>query len=107
MKIIGSVLVTGALAIVGFYAMLFAAISGHGQFYMPFVITVVVLVAIFSNLAIWGLGKNKWFKISFLSFISLSVISVGIFGGEAGATAPASLVPFIVWGLAPRFPISR
>jgi phosphate transport system substrate-binding protein len=79
MRIVGSILVIGALAITGFYAMLFAAFSGHGQFYMPFVITVAVLVAIFSNLAIWGQGKKKWFKMSFVSFISLSLISVSIF----------------------------
>lgn len=79
MRIIGSILVTGVLTVIGFYAMLFAAFSGHGQFYMPFVITVAVLAAIFSNLAIWGLGKNKWFKRSFVSFICLGLISVGIF----------------------------
>lgn len=79
MRIVGSILVTGALAILGFFGMLFAAFSGHGPFYMPFVITVAVLVAIFTNLAIWGQGKKTWFKISFLSFISLSLISVGIF----------------------------
>ncbi|RKD25998.1 hypothetical protein BEP19_03470 [Ammoniphilus oxalaticus] len=77
MKVFSSILITGGIAFAGFIAMFFAAFSQDAPFFMPFVVTVSVIIAIFSNLVIWGQANKKWFKWGLVSFISLSVISVG------------------------------
>lgn len=78
MKIIGSILATGALGFAGVFSFIMMALEGKIHFYPYFIFIIVGLSILFVNLAIWGQWKKKWFKISLLSFIAISVLSVGV-----------------------------
>jgi phosphate transport system substrate-binding protein len=76
MRIVGSILATGALAFVGFFSLIFLALSGEVLFYPYFIPIMFGLLILFSNLAIWGQWKKKWFIWSLVSFLVISFLSV-------------------------------
>lgn len=79
MKIVGSIFVTAGICFAGFIILFITAFMGKVQFYPAFIITSGVLLIIFSNLAIWGQSRKRWFRIGLLSFMALSLISAGVF----------------------------
>ena len=70
------------LGVIGFFAAFITAFSGGSLFYSPLVLVCTGILIVFVVLKVFHLVNPKLFKILFLSFLGLCVLSVGVY--EAG-----------------------
>lgn len=81
MRIFGSILITISLGFIGFVATIISLFTRSAEFYTVFIpiLTIGLITSII--LVIYGKFKSKWFKISTLVFLSLSIVSVVAYEG--------------------------
>jgi phosphate transport system substrate-binding protein len=79
LKIVGFIFAGGALLIVGFIGTLFIGMGTGKTFYVYLVLVVTGVLIVFVFLKIFNLLKPRLYKILFLSFLGLCILTVGGF----------------------------
>ncbi|MEW9123510.1 MAG: hypothetical protein AB2421_12445 [Thermotaleaceae bacterium] len=78
-RVLISIVSVAALLIVGFLGALITALSGGSLFYSPLIIICTVVLIVFVILKVFQLVKPRLYKILFLSFGGICILSVGIY----------------------------
>lgn len=78
-KILLTIVIAAILVFFGFFAALITAFAGGTMFYSPFIMICTGVLIVFIILKIFNLVKPRLFKILFLSFLGICVLSVGIY----------------------------
>ncbi len=81
-KILISIVCAVFLAAVGFFVAIVVAFSGGNLFYSPLVMVCTGILIVFVILKVFQFVKPRLYKILFLSFLGLCVLSIGVY--EAG-----------------------
>lgn len=81
-KAIITLLVIVVLAIVAFYAMFLFSFFGGGAFYVPFIVSLFVIISVWLILFVSGKIKRKILWLVFLGIIVCAAISVTIYEGR-------------------------
>lgn len=78
-KVLISIVSTAALLIVGFIGAFVTALAGGSLFYAPLIMVCTVALIVFVILKVFQLIKPRLYKILFLSFLGLCILSTGVY----------------------------
>ncbi len=78
-KVLISIVSTAALLIVGFFGAFMTALAGGSLFYAPLIMVCTVALIVFVILKVFQLIKPRLYKILFLSFLGLCILSTGFY----------------------------